>query len=341
MSDCTSFSIKIERIIATIMIFLCHTVFLFGEFIAISSQFFNIGVDVFLIISAYLFSSNKTSDYKVLNWYKKRFFRITTPYYLLLLFLLLYYFFFGVNFNVSDYFGYYVFSQGLTENYLPGLSHLWYITAIVLAYIITPFLYKIRKTNTANICAFLIFLTAIFVVLTIFVKPILETIYFCILEYTLFFMIFSKNKKNIEIIKEFKLDKVFVTVVLVILFCILKIVSNILLDGTNFYMYLLVPIIDMLIGASIFAFIFSASKCLYPWFTKNNNMLKVINHLDSISFEFYLVHYLVITGPVNLVLQLNSALNFILILFASYILSLLLHVLSEIMLKMIKTKIKL
>lgn len=56
MTEIQSYAIKNIRVVSTLMIFLCHTVFLFGETVGLTAQFFNIAVTVFFFISAYLYS---------------------------------------------------------------------------------------------------------------------------------------------------------------------------------------------------------------------------------------------------------------------------------------------
>ena len=56
MTEIQSYAIKNIRVVSTLMIFLCHTVFLFCETVGLTAQFFNIAVTVFFFISAYLYS---------------------------------------------------------------------------------------------------------------------------------------------------------------------------------------------------------------------------------------------------------------------------------------------
>lgn len=71
MTEIQSYAIKNIRVVSTLMIFLCHTVFLFGETVGLTAQFFNIAVTVFFFISAYLYSLRaNVSAGGILQWYK-------------------------------------------------------------------------------------------------------------------------------------------------------------------------------------------------------------------------------------------------------------------------------
>lgn len=316
MTEQDSIAIRIIRITATFMIFLCHAVSLFGETVAFTAQFFNVGVDVFLFITAYLFSIRKNIDSGVFVWYKKRLLRICVPYYWLIFAVCVVCLLFSIKLNAADIVGSVLFLQGFTENYLPGGGHLWYLTAIMISYLITPLLYKLKNSKFIFKFSFFICGIGIYVLFVVILKPIFATIFFKVLEYSLYFIVipilydYFGNKKEIKIVT--------ISALLLIIFCIFKILFNILFDDTSLYTGFLVPITSLLIGASIFYFLFYLIKISYSSFKKNHLFIKAIKHLDSISFEFYLVHYFFITFPVNLNFEINPVLNFVLILFISY-----------------------
>lgn len=316
MTQQDSFAIRIIRITATFMIFLCHTVFLFSDTVAITAQFFNIGVDVFLIITAYLFSVRKNTIKNNLLWYKKRLLRICVPYYWLIFAVCVACLFFSVKLNVADVAGSVLFLQGFTENYLPGGGHLWYLTAIMISYLITPLLYKLKDSKIIFKFVFFVCCIGLYVIMVMALKPIYSTVFFKVIEYSFYFIAipflnnYYRNKNEIKL--------ALISTVFLIVFCILKIVCNFVWDNTILYTSYLVPIIGVLIGLSIFYFVFFISKVSYKLFSKKNQLLKIVEHFDSVSFEFYLVHYFFITFPINLVFDINPILNFALILFISY-----------------------
>ncbi len=327
MTEQDSFAIKIIRITATFMIFLCHTVFLFGDTVAFTAQFFNIGVDVFLFITAYLFSVRKNTIKNILLWYKKRLLRICVPYYWLIFAVCVACLFFSVKLNVADVAGSVLFLQGFTENYLPGGGHLWYLTAIMISYLITPLLYKLKYSKFIFKFVFFICGIVIYVLLVMFLKPIFATVFFKVFEYSLYFIVIPVLYDYFEKKKEIRI--VIISVLLLITFCILKILFNILFDDTSLYNNFLVPITSLLIGASIYYFLFYLFKISYSFLEKKQLFIKAIKYFDNISFEFYLVHYFFITFPINFVLDINPILNFALILFTSYFTANVFHFISR------------
>lgn len=145
MDDKISYSIKVLRVISTFMIFLCHTVFLYGDRFSFLVQFFNVAVSVFLIISAYLYSLRDSIGKSIFVWYKKRIIRIVIPYYVFLAILFIFHLIIRVEFDLKAWISSLLCVQGYTERYVTGTGHLWFITAILLCYIVTPILYKIRE----------------------------------------------------------------------------------------------------------------------------------------------------------------------------------------------------
>lgn len=119
-------------------------------------------------------------------------------------------------------------------------------------------------------------------------------------------------------------------------FCALKLLVNFIWDDTRLYKFYLVPLTGICIGISIFYLVFHLARVFYFLVKDSIWVKKVINYLDNISFEFYLVHYFFITFPINLVFDINPILNFILILVVSYFSSNVLHLISNETYKVIK-----
>ena len=328
MLNSSSFAVKVTRIVAAVMIFMCHTVFLFGEKFSFTAQFFNIGVDIFLLISAFLFSAKQEINTKIGAWYKKRFFRISVPYYWLLIIVAVLCILFKVNFEAKDFVFSILYLQGITENYLPGGGHLWYLTAIMIAYLVTPMLYKIRKMKRSFKLIFFLLLSVMYTMFVFSEKDILTTISANVIEYIIFFFVVPLLNKIVSGKQHIKFV-VFCTVLLAA-FCVFKIVFNVLWDNTELYLKFLVPLTDTIIGIAIFYDCYKVSLCCFSIVRKSERLIKIINHFDKISFEFYLVHYFLITFPVNLVFKINPFVNFIIILIFSYILSCILYLMSKI-----------
>lgn len=306
------------------MIFFCHTVGFFGGIIGITSQFFNIGVDVFFLLSALLFSCRTDALQNVLKWYKKRYYRIGVPYYILLICLFILYTVSRINTASSDWIGYIFFCQGITENYLPGLAHLWYLTAIMLCYLITPVLYRIRTNRKKNVVVMI--LLVMYIYFGINYQNIFPTIMFSMAEYVIGFLTI---KKVLEIFSSKPRKSLGLSFGLFGVFCVCKIVFNSYFDGTMLYMNFLVPVIDFLIGYTIFIIVFLIGYLAYRKISDLQGIKNVTNHLDSITFEFYLIHYVLITGPFTVNMAFPPILKVLLIFVVSYLLANLLHKMGD------------
>ena len=80
------FVIQITRIVAMFMIIICHLVQEFdNRYIQMTSQFFNVGVFIFILISGYLYGTKKIENPK--EWLKNRFFKIMIPVYVFMIFI--------------------------------------------------------------------------------------------------------------------------------------------------------------------------------------------------------------------------------------------------------------
>ena len=121
------------RIIATLMILLCHICQFYNFFLA---WWLNVGVQIFLTLSGYIFGKKY-----ILNpskWLLKRFIRIYISYILLIIIIsLIYVIMFPNLFSVNKFFVHIFCLQGIYGTF-DNLYHLWYITYILICYI--PFM---------------------------------------------------------------------------------------------------------------------------------------------------------------------------------------------------------
>lgn len=128
-------SISFVRMIAMSFIITCHFLQYYENELA---WWFNVGVQMFLFISGMVFSNR---DMDILS-IKKQFIKILVPYYLFAVMSSLIWVLFSSDANISD-----IVSIMLLRSYGKFLSlhHLWFISYILLAYIMTPLLISILK----------------------------------------------------------------------------------------------------------------------------------------------------------------------------------------------------
>lgn len=137
------YSISFVRLVSMFLIITCHVFQFYGNELA---WWFNVGVQIFLFISGYLYSKKEVPDAK--EFYKKQLTKILLPYYIYIFFVSFIYLSFDKQlFLISDF----VKSLFLVGN-LKGLEHLWFIRYIVICYLVTPLLHYMLKKCQKNNC---------------------------------------------------------------------------------------------------------------------------------------------------------------------------------------------
>ena len=129
-------SVGMIRFISMIFIVFCHFLQFYEKE---SAWWLNIGVQIFLCISGFLYAKKEITDDVafISNTFKK----ILIPFYLYIFSILPFYFlFFNGRFLMSEV-GYTLF----LSSRLPGLEHLWYVPYILLCYLFTPLLSEFCK----------------------------------------------------------------------------------------------------------------------------------------------------------------------------------------------------
>ena len=137
MDKIISNKLNIIRIISMIMIVLCHYLQFYGNKLAF---WFNVGVQIFFILSGVLYGCKEVKDYK--KFWKNKFFKLYLPYVIVVIL----FFIFNLIFHVGemgfmDLFYYLTATQAFTHNVEP-IAHLWFMSYIFLFYLLIPVLEK-------------------------------------------------------------------------------------------------------------------------------------------------------------------------------------------------------
>ena len=130
-----SYSLSLIRLISLIMLIICHMM-QYKDFVL--AWWFNVGVQIFLCISGFLYGQKKTED--VPSFYSRRFLKILIPYYIVFLVV-------GITEAcfVSDRFNLLRFVAGLVcRTTIAGGEHLWFVALILFCYVLTPVLNNYR-----------------------------------------------------------------------------------------------------------------------------------------------------------------------------------------------------
>ena len=168
-----NYSISLVRLISMLLIISCHTCEWIGEELsndnrlAIFGNYCAVGVQIFLIISGYLYGSREElfEENSRVGFLITNFKKILKDYYIYVIFVVfpIYSFLDPDSINLSSIFGVLTCS-----GVMGGVHHLWFIPYILLAYILTPFLYDLKKyfLNNKNSLARLSLLLSGLIVIT-------------------------------------------------------------------------------------------------------------------------------------------------------------------------------
>lgn len=146
ISNNESVAISWLRGFGAILIVLCH---FFQSLDNELCLLFNVGVQMFFFISGFLFGKKEILN--VWSWLVRRAKRVLVPYFILVTFLLIFLITVDPDLIHKGYLNYYLNFQGfdlfLGGGRITGLNHLWFITFIVLCYLMTPLLQWIDKKS--------------------------------------------------------------------------------------------------------------------------------------------------------------------------------------------------
>ena len=129
------YRLDIIRIISCCCIVITHLLQYYDIFLA---HWMNSAVCTFFLLSGILMSNSKITNTK--NWMVKRFSKILTPYYFVIIpAIIIFLFYFDIT--IKEIFALIINMSALLP--VPsGFRHLWFLTGIGLAYLITPFFIK-------------------------------------------------------------------------------------------------------------------------------------------------------------------------------------------------------
>ena len=292
-------AISTVRSLAFVSIILCH---IFQYFRIELAWWFNVGVQVFLCMSGFLYGKKKIED--VLVFYKKQLIKILVPYYLVILFMI------GVEacFAWNQLSVRRIINVILCHGTLAGGEHLWFIATILFCYLLLPLLNLINsKIDEIKICtkkamAFCM----VFAGLSLFVRLFVS--YFNAAWIACFYLgtVLGKNDKRSKQIKEM-LFLTPITIIFVGTQIILDYVMNIGELGNLYKVFC--DYGHTFLGATLLIALLMFFRAVnMPKIAKS-----IVIFLDSVSYEGYLVHQFFILGPLTVFNRMNSIINAIII----------------------------
>ncbi len=300
MTETESKSLVWIRSLAMLSIVVCH---LFQAYHNVWADVFNIGVQVFLVMSGYLYGYKVIDNWK--DWGKKRIKKVYIPYLVFLILVIPFYALFheeAMKWKVLPF--YFVNLQGFRFLYggafarIEGLRHVWFITAIMCAYMATPFLQRLRKYSAVALPLLIATIAVAY-----FATPSLRYVFVLSWFYLYAIGYLFVNLEN----KWRSFYLVLAAIVILILFS--SISGNDFLHPYDYRYRLIHDIVGVfvvIVGVYLLSLI------------KNLKTPKVIEILDKYSYYIFIVHFIIMCGPFSLsTVTSNTALNVIIMLSAS------------------------
>lgn len=299
------YSISLIRFIATIFIIVCHILQYWNNELA---WWFNVGVQIFLCMSGYLYGKRGKIENDV-KFICKNSIKILVDYYVVIIPVLIL-FFAVIPEQLSPITAVKVL---LTNDTLSGGGHLWYIPYCLFCYLITPFLSRYFEKSERVVTRFIILSMFAVVIIEAFFSYFNSAWVFC---YMLgFFLGNISDDKNKTLFGNMSILIVTAAVLLNSVQIVLDYILGIEFGGAIASIYLrFCNFAHVFLGVSLFIvlkFVFSRIFAKgYPDFLQ-----KLCSYSDKYSYDIYLVHQFVILGPFSLMAVTGSVfLNLVIIL---------------------------
>lgn len=276
------------RVAGMVSILLCHFVQQSqNPYLNMSAQFFNIGVELFMILSGFLFGiRGGVIDAK--KWYLKRIKRIFVPYEIFVVLLFVIHAVCGLNLLDMDWIWLALGLQGSVVGVL-GAEQTWFITPLLLCYAITPLLdrYITPQRTKPQVISIVCVAVGIKLLWAIPESPVYRTLLSLISEYIVAFVVGRFFEKL-----TFSEGKAVAAFTVMCVTFGMRLAARHFFDGTVFYERIACGYTQSLAAFCIFY--------LFAVVFQNVQPPKWASFIGKISFEVYLVHYMFCVGPVRL-----------------------------------------
>ena len=297
-------SVSLSRVIGMVMIVLCHIASALG--LSAVGQLLQSGVQLFLFISGYLYSNKHIENGK--RWLYQRFCRVCIPCYIWILLVCCAGLFAraalsGVSLlayllNLQGY--HYIFAFLPRVPGISGLTHLWFITVLLVCYLLTLLYKRYEKTGAHWLKTALI----IGLVLTVPLGLLgLRIDYIWI-----YFAGYAAGRKQVRLsVKKYLL----LTAAMVILVAgrmVTKRYCDVHGDN-NLYLYVVIPLAYNAMALWLYYTVDLINIRFRLMERMEKNLLgKGIQRLDALSFYIYITHYAFMDGPFDVMHLTGSTL---------------------------------
>lgn len=281
-------SISIARVSAMFLIIFCH----YSSWIGLEwlASVFNVGVQIFFLISGYLYSNKEIYNPATFLW--KRWIKVCLPALILSAILSVFETIAKSDAKYLVYFVQYLFNiQGIGTFYdkwyiqfVYGTAHLWFLTAIMTNYIFLIILNKYKKHwNEKKKCMEVL---GILIIADIS----LSFIHIHLVNFIPFFIGYVYGIQKVRYT-----HKKYIALTCATLFALLaRVVCQHLIDGTNVYLYGIVPYGQIIFAGWIIDTVVLLSKKLMVIAES-----KAFRWIEEHSMFIYITHYMFLTEPFN------------------------------------------
>ena len=271
------------RIMAMVSIILCHIASQHpSQYVQISAQFFNIGVQMFFCLSGFLFGTQGQIK-SIGEWYKRRIKRIYIPWLLFVAFLTIIHLVKGNDVITWKWAKLVLGLQGTIVG-VQGAGHTWFITSMLVCYAVTPILSVLCGVLDRKwVVAFLLFLPFVLALLPIRFFTLLCPICWYGIAYVVG-QTFDEHWLNA---RNGMIALVIAMVTLSIRFAI-----RLVIDDPFWYDKLCVNYTQVVAACGLMFFVASLFK--------DSHAGSLGKYISDISFELYLYHYMLCAGPISI-----------------------------------------
>ena len=282
------------------LIVACHIAQCYGLKIAF---LLNVGVQLFFFLSGFLYGKLDQPK-SSFEFYWKRFFKVYLPYIIWVFLIIVVYTVFGLYRVSLKQIVLYLLNLQWFVTPIEGLNHLWFLTVLMICYLMTPWVKKLLVKRPA---LFVAFFMACCIVEFLFVKKFYSIVAWVALYLTgmLFGTYYSKTFSSVVM-----LVSAMALTVLSVRF------SPDMLANEAFREYSIW--LHWILGLFLFVTLFH----WLPILLDPQKQHCCILHLDKLSYEVYLIHHPLIMGPLSLLFMTKYCwLNIIIVLFVVYVLA--------------------
>lgn len=301
------------RIIAMFLIFTCHFFQIIGFYSA--AFWLNNGVQIFLVLSAYLMSRKTFSSVSsAMEFYKKRLLRIMLPMWIYLLFIVLALFAIRYPVSFKAVAVYLIGGAGFSTEGVLGLGHFWYISVLLICYLLVPILdWLLKKTVELFLIKKAIFILILcFTLLSFFLIVGYPEYGINISLFCIAYVFFRYTDEKVDwyngAIKKLWLP----TSILIAMRILLEKINISEMSIYGLYDAVFVNLSRCLLGMLVFSLLYKGLKKM--------GERHIINFLSDLSYEVYLTHQFILLAVYKYIPGVSSGGGYLLMILVSLIL---------------------